>query len=59
MSCDSVVLFSLLSVTFVDEGTFIIFQKMLFIYYIFQFLLLFFVPNYKESKMEDEVEHAL
>ena len=59
MSCDSVVLFSLLSVTFVDEGTFIIFQKMLFIYYIFQFLLLFFVPNYKESKMEDEVERAL
>ena len=51
MSCDSVVLFSLLSVTFVDEETFIIFQKMFFIYYILQFLLLSIVPNYKEIKM--------
>ena len=49
--CDSLVLFSLLSVAFVDEGKFIIFQKMLFIYYILQFLLLSFVPNYKERKM--------
>ena len=40
MLCDSLVLFPLLSVTFVDERTFIIFQKMLFIYFTLYYSLL-------------------